>query len=124
MADYDNKDTDLEKEIAEEGQIEAVREEEDSKEAERGEDSEKKEPKEPKKEYEDVCFICRRPESKTGKMFKLPNNITVCNDCMHKTMDTVSQFDYQGLLNNPSFGQDMGKGFPNISFVKDRKSVV
>lgn len=23
-------------------------------------------------EYEDVCFICRRPESKTGKMFKLP----------------------------------------------------
>lgn len=31
-------------------------------------------------EYEDVCFICRRPESKTGKMFKLPNNISVCND--------------------------------------------
>ena len=26
-------------------------------------------------EYEDVCFICRRPESKAGKMFKLPNNI-------------------------------------------------
>ena len=51
-------------------------------------------------EYEDVCFICRRPESKTGKMFKLPNNISVCNDCMHKTMDTVSQFDYQGMLGN------------------------
>ena len=49
-------------------------------------------------EYEDVCFICRRPESKTGKMFKLPNHISVCNDCMHKTMDTVSQFDYQGCL--------------------------
>ena len=46
-------------------------------------------------EYEDVCFICRRPESKTGKMFKLPNHISVCSDCMHKTMDTVSQFDYQ-----------------------------
>lgn len=53
-------------------------------------------------EYEDVCFICRRPESKTGKQFKMPNNICICNDCMHKTMDTVSQFDYQGLLNNPS----------------------
>lgn len=50
---------------------------------------------EDKSEYEDVCFICRRPESKTGKMFKLPNHISVCNDCMHKTMDTVSQFDYQ-----------------------------
>ena len=51
-------------------------------------------------EYEDVCFICRRPESKTGRMFKLPNHISVCSDCMHKTMDTVSQFDYQGMLNN------------------------
>ena len=52
-------------------------------------------------EYEDVCFICRRPESKAGKMFKLPNNICICDDCMHKTMDAVSQFDYQGMLNNP-----------------------
>ena len=72
-------------------------------------------------EYEDVCFICRRPESKTGKMFKLPNNITVCSDCMHKTMDTVSQFDYMGMLNNPSMMDDlnksMGQGFPNIRFV-------
>ena len=55
------------------------------------------------KEYEDVCFICRRPESKTGKMFQLPNHICVCNDCMHKTMETVSQFDYQGMLNNSTF---------------------
>lgn len=73
-------------------------------------------------EYEDVCFICRRPESKTGRMFKLPNNISVCSDCMHKTMDTVSQFDYQGMLNSTSnFGRDKNKDgrghFPNISFV-------
>ena len=73
-------------------------------------------------EYEDVCFICHRPESKTGKMFKLPNNISVCNDCMHKTMDTVSQFDYQGMLGNTDWNKEMdkwnkGKGFPNISFV-------
>ena len=73
-------------------------------------------------EYEDVCFICRRPESKTGKMFKLPNNICVCNDCMHKTMETVSQFDYQGMLSNPNFQSDLDQfsrqnGFPNISFV-------
>ncbi len=73
-------------------------------------------------EYEDVCFICRRPESKTGRMFKLPNNICVCDDCMHKTMDTVSQFDYQGMLNNPNFQEELNRfsgqnGFPNISFV-------
>ena len=63
-------------------------------------------------DYEDVCFICRRPESKAGKMFRLPNHICVCDDCMHKTMDTVSQFDYQGLLNNPNMGDMNGKGFP------------
>ena len=73
-------------------------------------------------EYEDVCFICRRPESKAGKMFKLPNNICICDDCMHKTMDAVSQFDYQGMLNNPQFQREMDDfsrqgGFPNISFV-------
>lgn len=90
--------------------------EDEIKEDKKTTDSEGEEEKE--SEYEDVCFICRRPESKTGKMFKLPNHISVCSDCMHKTMDTVSQFDYQGLLNNPNMN-DMngGKGFPNISFV-------
>ncbi|MBD5511096.1 MAG: ATP-dependent Clp protease ATP-binding subunit ClpX [Lachnospiraceae bacterium] len=119
MSDYDNIYTDGDTENPEEEQVKVSgdKEAEGSKETERGAASEKNEQDEPQKEYEDVCFICRRPESKTGKMFKLPNNITVCNDCMHKTMDTVSQFDYQGLLNNPSFGQDLGKGFPNISFV-------
>ena len=59
--------------------------------------------------YEDVCFICRRPESKAGKMFHLPNNITVCDDCMHKTMDAVSRFDYQNLLNNPELLSQLNK---------------
>ena len=71
-------------------------------------------------EYEDVCFICRRPESKAGRMFKLPNHISVCSDCMHKTMYTVSQFDYQGLLNstsNMNNDKKESKRFPNISFV-------
>ncbi len=78
----------------------------------------------PDDEYESVCFACRRPERVTGKQFKLPNNICVCNDCMHKTMDMIGQFDYQGML-DPSMrdktaGMDLSKlaeQFPNISFV-------
>ncbi len=75
-------------------------------------------------EYENVCFVCRRPERVTGRQFKLPNNICVCDDCMHKTMDAVSQFDYQGMLDPGD--SEKGKGlsleelagrFPNISFV-------
>ena len=95
----------------------------DTTEDEKTEETEETEKDEKENEYEDVCFICRRPESKTGKMFKLPNHISVCSDCMHKTMDTVSQFDYQGMLNNTTFNfdkdnnKDGKKRFPNISFV-------
>ena len=121
MAEYDDnredKDTDLEQE-------ETENQEAEDKEAEKKEVTEKSDadkPEQKESEYEDVCFICRRPESKTGKMFKLPNNISVCNDCMHKTMDTVSQFDYQGMLNNPNIMKDLknpnATGMPNISFV-------
>ena len=50
------------------------------------------------REYEDVCIICRRPESKAGRMFHLPGNITVCDDCMHKTMETVSHMDMNNMF--------------------------
>lgn len=72
-------------------------------------------------EYENVCFVCRRPESLAGEMFRLPNDMCVCNDCMHKTMDAVSQFDYQGMLDDPKMmdevTKNIGSGFPNIRFV-------
>ena len=29
-------------------------------------------------EYEKYCSICNRPESVTGKMIELPNNLNVC----------------------------------------------
>ena len=43
-----------------------------------------------KNEYEDICYICRRPESKAGKMIHIPNNICICSDCMQKTFDTMN----------------------------------
>ena len=82
-------------------------------------------------EYEDVCFVCRRPESKAGEMFHLPNHISVCADCMRRTMETVSEFDYQGMftptpnggyVGNPSMkgldGEDGdGPEYPRFSFI-------
>ena len=59
--------------------------------------------------YEDICFICRRPESRAGKMFKMPGNMTICMDCMQKTMETVSQMDYQSMMNNPAFMNSFGQ---------------
>lgn len=82
MADYDNKDTDLEKEIAEEGQIEAVREEEDSKEAERGEDSEKKSQRSLRKNMRMYALSAGAPRVRQEKCLSfrttLPCVTTVC----------------------------------------------
>ena len=121
MSDKDNNEFDKNEDMELINMTDDVSETNDDEKADNASDSEYDGDRE--KEYEDVCFICRRPESKAGRMFKLPNHISVCSDCMHKTMDTVSQFDYQGMLNNTNlnFDQDNGKEgkrrFPNISFV-------
>ncbi len=44
-------------------------------------------------EYEEVCYLCRRPESVAGKMVHIPNNISICSDCMQKTFDTINKGD-------------------------------
>jgi ATP-dependent Clp protease ATP-binding subunit ClpX len=68
--------------------------------------------------YEEICFVCRRPESQAGKMFRLPNKISICEDCMQRLMDQAAQFDYNGLLNNPDLLKELNKhGMPNIGFV-------
>lgn len=40
--------------------------------------------------YEAICYICRRPESKVGSMIRIPNDICICSDCMQKTFDTIN----------------------------------
>jgi len=44
-------------------------------------------------DLEEVCYLCRRPESKAGKMIHIPNQITICSDCMQKTFDTINKGD-------------------------------
>lgn len=41
-------------------------------------------------EYEKICYICRRPESKAGKMIAMPGNVYVCQDCLQKTFGRSS----------------------------------
>lgn len=40
-------------------------------------------------EYEKICFVCRRPESKSGKQVTMPGGITICPDCMQRTFDAI-----------------------------------
>ncbi len=38
-------------------------------------------------------------------MFHLPNNICICDDCMHRTMDSVAELEKQGLFNSAMMEQ-------------------
>ena len=48
--------------------------------------------------YEKICYLCHRPESKVDKMITIPNDITICSDCMQKTFDQIGM---KGLTEIP-----------------------
>ena len=66
-----------------------------------------------KEEYEEVCYICRRPEHIAGKMIQIQNEIYICRDCMQKTFDSMNHapFPMGDMLN---LGNDK---MPNISMI-------
>ncbi|MCI5872928.1 MAG: ATP-dependent Clp protease ATP-binding subunit ClpX [Clostridiales bacterium] len=64
-------------------------------------------------EYEDICYICRRPEHIAGRMIKIPNNICICQDCMQRTFDSMNQ---TGFSMDDMMNMNMGK-MPNISMI-------
>ena len=77
--------------------------------------------------YEKVCFMCRRPESKAGKMITLPGNINICPDCMQKSFDAMSNgpIDYSQLMNIPGVQvfnmSDMEQSIPKQQKIKKKK---
>ena len=74
------------------------------------------------KQYEEVCYMCRRPESVAGKLMRIPNNICICQECMQKTFDTInnSGMPYGDFMNhmNPAF-----MGFANMQEVPERQKL-
>ena len=81
-------------------------------------------------EYEDICYICRRPESVAGKMIHIPNNICICNDCMQKTFDSMDKMGpMPGMPGMPymdmfSMGQPPQDGWvPKNQRLKKKKPV-
>ena len=51
--------------------------------------------------YEKICYMCRQPESTTGKMIKMTDNMYICPACMQKTFDLMNN---SGGNNLPGFG--------------------
>ena len=92
--------------------------------------SEEKEEIKKEKEYEDICYICHRTESRAGKMIHIPNNICICNDCMQKTFDSMNNggfgnMPYMDMMNfNPmmfGMGADASKLKPQRKEEKKAK---
>ena len=54
----------------------------------------------------EFCLMCGRSDKQAGKMIHLPGGLTICPDCMQKTMDAASKMDFQSMLNNPYFMQN------------------
>lgn len=78
-------------------------------------------------EYEEICYLCRRPESKVGKMIHIPNQICICSDCMQKTFDTLNKGDnpymqMMGLSPNMMNLSNLQNEIPKSQKLKKKKS--
>ena len=78
---------------------------------------------------EKYCMLCRRPESVTGKMIDLPNQIHICPDCMQRSFDSMNtqmqngNFNYSDLLNMPNISMvDLGSIQNNLGAQKKPKT--
>ena len=58
-------------------------------------------------EYEEICYVCRRPESVAGHLIRIPGNICICSDCMQKTFDTMGAFGFGGMPGYPMGGDSV-----------------
>ena len=83
-------------------------------------------------DYEKICSICSRTESKAGKIISMPGGLYVCPDCMEKTFDAIdnNDIDYneimKGIPNMPNMGMFggfnmMGNDIPDRQKVKKKK---
>ena len=71
---------------------------------------------------EEICYICRRTEGKVGKMLHLPPNITICNDCMQKTLNAFNTLPMSDYINMSGFTPDMFNGVNNNKNTETKES--
>ena len=67
----------------------------------------------------EICFVCRRPSTSAGEMFHMPNGVSICQDCLRKTMDQVSTMDFSNLFINGASFTPVQREKEDISTVPD-----
>ncbi len=53
-------------------------------------------------EVTEICYICRRTITSKKDLFRMPNGINICQECLRKTMEQVSSIDLSNLFLNGS----------------------
>ena len=77
--------------------------------------------------YEKYCFLCHRPESVVGKLIDLPGDMSVCSECMNKSIEAMNNtpFDMSKMPNMPGVQflnlSDLDSIFPKKQKVKRKK---
>ena len=66
--------------------------------------------------YEKICYMCRRPESKAGPMITMPGGMCLCHDCMQKAFDRVTKggMDFSKMPNMPNMPY-VGMNFSDLT---------
>lgn len=59
---------------------------------------------------EEICYLCKRGESKTGRMLHLPQNITVCNDCLQNTLNLFANSSMPDFLKDSGMMRNKQEG--------------
>ena len=76
--------------------------------------------------YEKICYMCRRPESKAGPMISMPGGMCLCHDCMQKAFDSVMKngMDLSQIPNMPYMNlnfNDLSQMPPKAEIPKKQK---
>ena len=78
-------------------------------------------------DYEKICYVCRRPESKAGEMITMPGGMNFCHECMQKAFDSISKsgMDFSKLQNMPFMNMNLndfaGMQMPNTEIPEKNK---
>ena len=78
-------------------------------------------------DYEKICYVCRRPESKAGEMITMPGGMNFCHECMQKAFDSISKsgLDFSKLQNMPFMNMNLndfaGMQMPNTEIPEKNK---
>ena len=74
-------------------------------------------------EYEKYCYMCRRPESETGRLLGMAENIYICPDCLQKAFNSINNNSFQFLDFSKFPGFDNMNAFTHMNDIPNSQKV-